>query len=264
MRAALEHTCKVNHLPRRVIENLFRSAKHHVSREMLTASVETSFVDPAVLDGWVERTEVYGNRGALRAFPQRMIHMLAGNAPANALHSIAQGALVKAVNVFKMPSSDLFTCVAMLRTMAEIDPEHPVVKSMSAVYWKGGDEKIERALYRPQYFDKIAAWGSGDAINNVIKYLGPGIQLVSFDPKTSISMIGSEGFTSNAVIEEVAEKTAIDASVQPGRLPGQPLRLCRRRPGGHREVLREAAGASGGGPLLHLGSRNAPARRDQG
>ena len=61
---------------------------------------------------------------------------------------------------------------------------------MSAVYWRGGDERIERMLYRPQYFDKIVAWGGGDAINNVIKYLGPGFQLVSFDPKTSISMIG--------------------------------------------------------------------------
>jgi len=87
------------------------------------------------------------------------------------------------------------------------------VKSMSAVYWKGGDERIERTLYRPQYFDKIAAWGGGDAINNVIKYLGPGIQLISFDPKTSISMIGREGFANDAVIDEVAESAAADATV---------------------------------------------------
>ena len=123
-----------------------------------------------------------------------MIHMLAGNSPAGCMSSIAQGALVKAINLFKMPSSDPFTCVAVLRTMADIDPDHPVVRSMSAVYWRGGDESIERTLYRPQYFDRIVAWGGGDAINNVIKYLGPGLQLVSFDPKSSISMIGPEGF----------------------------------------------------------------------
>jgi len=103
--------------------------------------------------------------------------------------------------------------VAMLRTMAEVDPDHPVVRSMSAVYWRGGDARIERTLYRPQYFDKIVAWGGGDAINNVIQYLGPGIQLVSFDPKTSISMIGREGFESDAVIEEIAEAAATDVSV---------------------------------------------------
>ena len=72
---------------------------------------------------------------------------------------------------------------------------------------------IERTLYRPQYFDRIVAWGGGDAINNVIKYLGPGIQLVSFDPKSSISMIGREGFASDETIAEVAELTAADTTV---------------------------------------------------
>ena len=84
---------------------------------------------------------------------------------------------------------------------------------MSAVYWRGGDERIERTLYRPQYFDKIAAWGGGDAINNVIRYLGPGLELVSFNPKTSISMIGAEGFVSDEVIAEIAERTAEDATI---------------------------------------------------
>jgi hypothetical protein len=142
-----------------------------------------------------------------------MVHMLAGNSPTGCVSSIAQGALVKAINLFKMPSSDPFTCVAVLRTMADIDPNHPVVRSMSAVYWRGGDEAIERTLYRPQFFDRIVAWGGGDAIDNVIRYLGPGLQLVSFDPKSSISMIGPEAFASEAAVAEVAEYAAADATV---------------------------------------------------
>ena len=212
LQAALEHTVKVNPLPRRVVENLFRRARHFLTREGLMSGVETSFIDPRALDGWVERTDLHGNKGALRAFPPRMVHMLAGNSPTGCISSIAQGALVKAVNVFKMPSSDPFTCVAMLRTLADVDPEHPVVKSMSAIYWRGGDARIEGALYRPQYFDKIVAWGGGDAIKNVMKYVGPGLQMVSFDPKTSISMIGPEGFASPEVIDEVAEAAAIDVA----------------------------------------------------
>ena len=212
LQAALEHTIKVNPLPRRVVENLFRRAQHFLTRDGLMCGIESSFINPKALDGWVERTDLHGNRGALRAFPPRMVHMLAGNSPTGCISSIAQGALVKAINVFKMPSSDPFTCVAMLRTMADVDPEHPVVKSMSAVYWRGGDERIEGTLYRPQYFDKIVAWGGGDAIKNVLKYVGPGIQLVSFDPKTSISMIGPEGFESAAVIDEIAEAAATDVS----------------------------------------------------
>ena len=213
LQETLEHLVETNPLPRRVVENLYRRARYFMSREILQASVESNFANPAALDGWVERTDPAGNKAAMRAFPPRLIHMLAGNSPAGCISSIAQGALVKAVNLFKMPSSDPFTCVAVLRTMAEIDPDHPVVRSMSAVYWRGGDERIERTLYRPQYFDRIVAWGGGDAINNVIRYLGPGLQLISFDPKTSISMIGREAFDDDATIEAVAESAATDVTV---------------------------------------------------
>lgn len=213
MQRCLDLVAATNPLPRRVVENLYRTAPHLLDRDALWAQVDANFAQREVLDGWVSRTDLYGNTLAIRAFPPRMVHMLAGNAPAGCIASIAQGALVKAVNLFKMPSSDPFTTVAVLRTMAEIDPNHPVVQSMSAVYWAGGDESIERTLYRPQYFDKIVAWGGGPAIANVIKYLGPGIQLVSFDPKSSISMIGREAFASQEVLADVAERVAEDTMV---------------------------------------------------
>lgn len=213
LQQCLELIAATNPLPRRVVENLYRQAPNYLTRQLLESIVDSNFANREVLDGWVERIDGYGNKGAVRAFPPRMVHMLAGNAPSGCVASIAQGALVKAVNLFKMPSSDPFTTVAVLRTMAEIDPKHPVVQSMSAVYWQGGDAVIERALYRPQYFDKIVAWGGGEAINNVIKYLGPGIQLISFDPKSSISMIGREAFDSPDSIADVAERLAADTTV---------------------------------------------------
>jgi Acyl-CoA reductase (LuxC) len=123
---------------------------------------------------------------------------------------VAQGALVKAVNLFKMSSADPFYMVAILRTMAAIDPGHAVVRSMSAAYWRGGDAVVEGVIYRPQYFDKIVAWGGGDAIGNVVKYLGPGFQLVSFDPKTSISMVGREALADAASIDAVADLASAD------------------------------------------------------
>jgi hypothetical protein len=213
LQECLELIAATNPLPRRVVENLYRQAPFYLNRQLLESIVDSNFANREALDGWVDRVDVYGNKGAVRAFPSRMVHMLAGNAPSGCVSSIAQGALVKAVNLFKMPSSDPFTTVAVLRTMAEIDPAHPVVRSMSAVYWQGGDTSIERTLYRPQYFDKIVAWGGGEAINNVIQYLGPGIQLISFDPKSSISMIGREAFDSEDSIADVAERLAADTTV---------------------------------------------------
>jgi hypothetical protein len=127
--------------------------------------------------------------------------------------SIADAALTKAVNVFKMPSADPFTTVAVLRTMADIAPDHPVLQSMSAVYWRGGDEKVENILYRSQYFDKLVAWGGGAAIENAAKYAGPGFQLISFDPKVSMSVIGREAFESEETLREVAELAAKDVTI---------------------------------------------------
>src|SRR6516225_10563842 len=194
-RMALTHV-----LPRAVLESQTRSAAAYLDKRLLQTVVEQNFPDPRALDKWVPKQDFTGRKSFVRAFAPRLIHVLPGNSPGVAVKSIAQGAMVKAVNLFKMSSSDPFTTVAILRTMADIDPNHAIVKSMSAIYCRGGDASVEQVLYRPQYFDKIVAWGGGDAINNVIKYLGPGFQLVSFDPKTSISMVGREAFESQETL----------------------------------------------------------------
>jgi hypothetical protein len=200
-------------LPRAVLEEQVKGAAAYLDQRLLHTVVEQNFPDPKALDEWVPKQDFTGRKSFVRAFAPRLIHVLPGNSPGVAVKSIAQGAMVKAVNLFKMSSSDPFTTVAVLRTMAEIDPGDAIVKSMSAVYWRGGDDAVERALYRPQYFDKIVAWGGGDAISNVIKYLMPGLQLVSFDPKTSISMIGNEAFDSDEILEDVATRAANDVGL---------------------------------------------------
>jgi hypothetical protein len=197
-------------LPRSVFETVGKHAVAYLNRDILERELEQNFSDPRALDGWIPKQDFTGRKSFVRAFAPRLIHVLPGNSPGVAVKSIAQGALVKGINLFKMSSADPFYMVAILRTMAAIDPDHPVVRSMSAVYWRGGDAAVESVLYRAQYFDKVVAWGGGDAINNVVKYIGPGFQLVSFDPKTSISMIGSEAFESEATIEQAAELAASD------------------------------------------------------
>ncbi|MFW0787255.1 acyl-CoA reductase [Gordonia sp. CPCC 206044] len=213
MRDCLDRMSATHVLPRSVLEAQVHGAAGFLDRRVLRTIVEQNFPDPGALDGWVPKEDFTGRRSFVRAFAPRLIHVLPGNSPGVAVKSIAQGAMVKAVNLFKMSSSDPFTTVAILRTMAEMDPHHPVVTSMSAVYWRGGDDAVERILYRPQYFDKIVAWGGGDAINNVIRYLGPGFQLVSFDPKTSISMVGREAFATDETLDLAAELAAADVMI---------------------------------------------------
>jgi len=127
--------------------------------------------------------------------------------------SVLRGALVKGANLFKLPSNDLFTGPAVLSELAAIAPGHPVTRSFSAVYWRGGDEAFESMLFRPQYFDKLVAWGGEAAIRSAMRYIGPGFELVSFDPKTSISLIGREAFESDATLREAARHAAHDATI---------------------------------------------------
>jgi hypothetical protein len=213
LRECVDRISATNVLPRSVIDGNVRMGADMLNKARLLEYAEQNLGSARVLDEWVPRVDSSGRRSFTRAFPPRLIHVLPGNSPTVSVQSIAYGAMVKAVNLFKMGSSDPFMAVAILRTMLDVDPNHPVPRSMSAVYWRGGDESVERAIYRPQYFDKIVAWGGGDAINNVIKYLMPGFQLVSFDPKTSISMIGVEAFESDAVLDEVATQAAHDVGL---------------------------------------------------
>ena len=210
MQECIDRMCGTHILPREVVANQAYYATLMLDRQRLMAELEQNFPDPRALDEWVPKQDFTGRKSFVRAFAPRLIHVLPGNSPGVAVKSIAHGALVKAVNLFKMSSSDPFTTVAILRTMAEIDPEHPIVKSMSAVYWRGGDDATERVLFRPQYFDKIVGWGGGDAINNLIKYIGPGLQLVSFDPKTSISLVGREAHASEEAQELAADLASAD------------------------------------------------------
>ncbi|MCB2073590.1 MAG: long-chain-fatty-acyl-CoA reductase [Novosphingobium sp.] len=211
--ACIDRMAKVSLAPRKVVEFQMTNATEYLDKQVLQEVVEQNFPNPRALDEWVPHTDHQGRRSFIRAYAPRLIHVLPGNSPGMGIRSIAQSALVKSVSLFKMPSADPFSTVAFLRTMADIDPNHPVVQSMSAVYWRGGEESVERILYRPQYFDKLVAWGGGDAINNVMKYIGPGFQLVSFDPKTSISMVGKEVFESEEAIAEAAELNARDVSI---------------------------------------------------
>jgi hypothetical protein len=212
LQESLEMTLQVSQLPRRVIENIFEMPPW-ITAEAIRFRLEKTFGSLDVLDGWVENRDPFGNVSRIRAFPPRLVHMLAGNSPMGALASIIDGAVVKAVNVYKMPSADPFTAVAVLRTMADIEPDHPVVRSISAVYWRGGDASVESVLYRPQYFDKLVAWGGGPAIANAAKYVGPGFQLISFDPKTSIAVIGHEAFDSDETMAEVVELLTEDVMI---------------------------------------------------
>ena len=102
------------------------------------------------------------------------------------------------------------TALAIARTIGELDPDHPVTKHLSVAYWKGGDAAFEEQLLQPAAVEKIIAWGGFASVTHVLRYVQPGLELISLDPKRSATIIGPEAFASPATLTEVALRTATD------------------------------------------------------
>lgn len=198
-----------NNLGARILENCYRDIARFFDRDAVEAEAEGSLGALDGIDGWQTR-EVRGTRVDIRAFPPRVVHILAGNAPIVPPITIVRGAISKGVHLLKMPSNDMFTATALLRTMADVGPNHPVARSFSAAYWRGGDAAIEGNVFRSQYYDKLAVWGGDAAVRHAMKYAAPGFEIVSFDPKVSISLLGSEAFATDNSVREAAARGAAD------------------------------------------------------
>jgi hypothetical protein len=214
VRTALDGLVEICGASRALEQRGYAALADYFARELLEFQLEEELGGPAALDAW----RAVGVPGAarpshVRAFPTRMVHVLAGNAPGVPAISIARSALVKGVSLFKLPSNDLFTAPALLRGISAVAPGHPLEASFAAVYWRGGDASVESVLLRPQFFEKLIVWGGTAAVRGMGAYIGPGLDLVSFDPKTSISVIGSDAFADGADLPAIAAAAATDATI---------------------------------------------------
>jgi hypothetical protein len=207
---AVEGLSVSNQLGRRVVESSFLQVASLFHRDVLRFELEQNLGKAA--EGWYDVIMPDGKAMSVRAFPPRLVHMLAGNSAVVSAITIARAAMTRGVHLLKLPSNDLFSAPAILQTMAQIDPKHPLTRSFSAVYWKGGDRSVESVLFRPLFFDKLVAWGGDAALRHVREYIGPGFELVAFDPKSSISVIGKEAFDSLETLSDAATRAAIDAA----------------------------------------------------
>src|SRR5258708_6624767 len=146
------------------------------------------------------------------------LHITAGNSPMTAIISMARNALTRSDAIVKSPSNDPFTALAVARTMVKMAPDHPVTKHVAVAYWKGGSVDFEERLYQPKNIEKIIAWGGFASVRHVTRYIQPGLELISLDPKRSATIIGRDAFADEATTRDAALRTATDigASNQTG------------------------------------------------
>jgi hypothetical protein len=191
-----------------IVDHQFAVAPELFRREVLEDMLEFG-IQRAYLDGWVDHPLEDGRILAVRAFGSRAIHISAGNASLVWALGIIRSALTRGDAILKSPSNDPFTAAAVGMTMRELDPEHPVTRHVSVAYWRGGDEEVERRLYQPQNIEKVVAWGGMASIKHIARYIQPGVELVSFDPKRSISIVDLREATP-ATVADAALRLATD------------------------------------------------------
>jgi hypothetical protein len=174
-------------------------------REIAETTIGTPY-----LEGWVAQRMSDGRTVSVRAMGARTVHIVAGNSPLISALSIVRNAIVRSDAIIKTPSNDPLTALAIARTMADMDPDHPITRHISVAYWKGGDTAVEEVLYRPLNVEKIVAWGGLASVTHVKRYVQPGLELISLDPKRSATIIGPEAFESEATLRDVARRAATD------------------------------------------------------
>jgi hypothetical protein len=210
MEEAFRLSCKTSGLGETILRDMYANMGHALNRGSLTEVADRA-VGLGYLNGWVETQLAGGMTASIRAFGSRGVHIIAGNAPGVAILTIARNAITRGDVIIKTPSNDPLTAAAIARTMIDMAPDHPLTRHVSVAYWKGGDEAIESALYRPSNIEKIVAWGGMASIKHIARYIGPGVELVALDPKLSSTIIGDEAFASEESMREVAAALAMDA-----------------------------------------------------
>ena len=161
------------------------------------------------LEGWVEK-DINGSKVGIRAYGARSLHIVAGNGPVLGALTILRGAVTRSDTIIKVPSNDPFTTGAIARTMVDMAPDHPVTRHLAVAYWRGGDEALESRIYQPHNIEKICAWGGFASVKHVTKYIQPGIELITLDPKRSAGIVGGEALESGEMMQEAANRIATD------------------------------------------------------
>jgi hypothetical protein len=210
MQECLELSIGASGLTEPILRNMFEKGLQRMFRRAVMEEVVDRNIGREYLEGWVQVPLQSGALGEVRAFGARGIHIVPGNAPLAVGITVIRCAVTRSDAIIKSPSNDPMTHAAVIRTMIDLDPNHPVTRHLSVGYWKGGDEEIEQVLYHPKNVEKIVAWGGMSSIKHIARYIQPGIDLITLEPKFSSSIIGRDAFADEATMRDAAALLALD------------------------------------------------------
>ncbi|MCL2311020.1 MAG: hypothetical protein FWC41_00815 [Firmicutes bacterium] len=172
-----------------------------VQRFHIYDQVESEFGSDRIFDEWLPRQMSY-----VRAFPRGLgMHYLVGNLPIASIYSILRGIITKNITLAKLPSRDPVSALGFMLTAIEMDPEHPISRSLSAGYWKQDDQIGDEAI---AISDTVCAWGGFNAISSIKKKIPPNITFAEYGPKWSVSVIDLNKCDANSAAYRVIDDSS--------------------------------------------------------
>jgi hypothetical protein len=198
-----------------------------------TAAIDHELGDRSLLDGWVELEttthpgpnhfvgaqwlsnafahQIRAHKTSLRAMPTRQLHITAGNSPLIPLMSLLRAVWTKSPSVIKLPSGAALPGSLVALAAAVAAPDHPLTHHLSMVYWRGGDDEVERVLFAPNAFDRVVVWGEPDSVA-AVKQRAVLTKTLTFNPRYAASFIGREAFAGD--LDEVATRAVFDSMIE--------------------------------------------------
>jgi long-chain-fatty-acyl-CoA reductase len=184
-RQALEHAVQVTGYNPTIIGYDFFVVGAALTRPKLYDLLATDLGDPYLLDEWRPCQAVYRH-----AQPRgKVLHVMVGNVPMAALFTIVRSALTKNLTIAKLPMRDLVTSLYFVLTCLEVDPRHPVSRSLSVLYWEGGSATEEQFL---GLADVVCVWGQKHSVESIQGKLKYGQELIPFGPKRGVHLLGRD------------------------------------------------------------------------
>jgi long-chain-fatty-acyl-CoA reductase len=144
--------------------------------------LESDLGDPSLLDDWNRFKAIH-----TRCWPKGLItHVMVGNVPMAALFTLYRSLATKNVTIAKLPKRDPVTSLAFANCVHDTDPEHPVARALSCVYWEPGSE-IEDAVLRAS--DVVSVWGQASAVESIKRRVPYATEVIEFGPKRSFTVV---------------------------------------------------------------------------
>jgi long-chain-fatty-acyl-CoA reductase len=144
--------------------------------------LETDLGDPYVLDQWTSSKAIYR-----RCWPIGLIaHVMVGNVPMASLFTLYRSLATKNTTIAKLPSRDPLTSLAFANCIYDVDPEHPVTRALSILYW-APDSEIERDVLAAA--DAVSVWGQATAVQTIKRKVPYGTDVIEFGPKRSVTLV---------------------------------------------------------------------------